>query len=235
MEREQESPEPSLGRVWLGLILALSAFGALMAAALSGKASLTSAETIDPARLVSWWSPIFGLGVLAIPVVIERAPEPLRSLGIRRPSLLDFAWGVLMFLLAISAMAEVVPVVNRHLPAINVRLDRISLFNGWTLVFCASIFEELYFRGYLIERFEIVTGKTWIAATASLILFAAGHLPSWGPAGVVRNLVWGAFVTALYLLRRNLIVCIMMHFLQDALSIPVLWYVPLKRLLARGG
>src|SRR5579875_642482 len=225
-----ETPEPNLDRVSLGLGIALSAFAALMVVSLRAQSGFTAEQDSDPGRLMAWWLPLFGLGVVAIPIFIERRAAPLRSLGIRRPGLFDITWGVLAFALAVRAMATVAPLINRRFPAIHIQMNQLPMLKGWILVISAAVFEELFFRGYLIERLEMVAGSTWFAAGLSLMLFAFGHLPAWGPAGAVRYLVWGAFVTALYLLRRNLVVCMMMHLAQDALSIPVLWYAPLKRL-----
>ncbi len=227
-----ESSAPSAIRIWLGLALALSAYAALMVLGLRARAGLTQAQLTDPARLVTFWSPLMGLGVIGIVAFIEDAP--LRSLGIRRPRLIDLDWGVMFFVFAFVTMARVGPIVDSHVPGIGIRMPEVSMLKGWTMLVFAATMEELFFRGYLLERFERVTGRTWMGALVSLIMFAFGHLPTWGPAGVVRNLVWGAFVTLLYVWRRNLPVCVMMHFLQNACSTPGLWYTPLKRAFARG-
>jgi membrane protease YdiL (CAAX protease family) len=227
-----ESSVPSAIRIWLGLALALFAYAALLAQGLRTDAGLTAVQLVDPVRLVTLWSPLMGLGVIGIVKFIEDAP--LSSLGLRQPRFIDVDWGVLFFVFALVTMARVGPVVDAHVPGIGIRMRELSLLKGWTMMLFAATMEELFFRGYLLERFERVTGSTWIAALASLTLFAFGHLPAWGAAGVVRNLVWGGFVTGLYVWRRNLPVCMMMHFLQNASSTPSLWYTPLKRAFARG-
>jgi membrane protease YdiL (CAAX protease family) len=222
----------STPRIWFGLALALSAYAVMIADGLLGRAALAPAQLADPARLVSWWSPLMGFGVVGIVAFIENAP--LSSLGLRRPRLIDLDWGLLFFALAFMTMVWVGPLVNSRVPGIAVRMPAVSMLRGWTILVASATMEELYFRGYLLERFERVTGSTWMAALGSLTLFALGHLPAWGLAGVVRNLVWGGFVTGLYVWRRNLPACMMMHFLQNALSIPSLWYAPLQWALGRG-
>jgi membrane protease YdiL (CAAX protease family) len=227
-----ESSAPSAIRIWLGLLIALSAYATLIAFGLRGGAGLTQSQLTDPERLVTFWSPLMGLGVIGIVAFIEDAP--LSSLGLRRPRLIDLDWGLLFFAIGFATMVWVGPVVNSHVPGIGIRTQAISMLDGWVALVFSATMEELFFRGYLIERLERVTGSTAMAALASLMLFGLGHLPAWGPAGVVRNLVWGSFVTVLYVWRRNLPVCMMMHFLQNAVSISVLWYVPLKRAFGGG-
>lgn len=227
-----ERAAPSAIRIRFGLALALSAYAALIVLGLRSRAGLTQAQLTDPARLVTLWPPLIGLGVIAIVLFVEHAP--LSSLGFRRPRLIDLDWGVLFFAVAFATMVSISPVVNAHVPGIGIRMGEVSMLDGWTMLFLSATIEELFFRGYLLERLERVTGRTWMGALASLILFACGHLSAWGPAGVVRNLVWGAFVTVLYVWRRNLPICMMMHFMQNAFSIPSLWYTPLKQLFGRG-
>ncbi|HTW89316.1 MAG TPA: CPBP family intramembrane glutamic endopeptidase [Candidatus Binataceae bacterium] len=227
-----EISAPSAIRIWLGLTLALSAYAALLALGLWNDTRLTGSQLTNPVRLVSFWSPLMGLGVVGIVKFIEDAP--LSSMGLRRPRFIDVDWGLVFFVFAMVTMARIGPVVDAHVRGIGFRMNEFSLLKGWTMIIFAATMEELFFRGYLLERFERVTGSTWIAALASLTLFAFGHLPGWGPAGVVRNLVWGAFVTGLYVWRRNLPICMMMHFLQNTSSLPSLWYTPLKRVFARG-
>jgi membrane protease YdiL (CAAX protease family) len=225
--------EVSARRVWCGLALALAGYGAMLVTGWIGRARLTSDQVSDPARLISLWSPALGLGVIAIAALIERQPAPLQSLGLRRPTPTDVTWGMLFFAAAFETMVTLVPFIDRSLPGVHMRLDRMPMLAGWTAIILASTMEELFFRGYLIERIERVSGTTALAAGASLVMFALGHLPAWGPAGVARNLVWGGFITALYVWRRNLAICVMMHLLQDAFSLPVLWYAPLRWMIAR--
>ncbi|HUY19042.1 MAG TPA: CPBP family intramembrane glutamic endopeptidase [Candidatus Binataceae bacterium] len=222
----------SATRVWLGLALALAAYAALIVMGLRSRASLTPPQLTDPARLLSWWSPLMGLGVIGIVAFIEHAP--LTSLGLRRPRLIDLDWGLLFFAVGFAAMVRIGPMVNSYVPGVGVRMREVSMLEGWTMVLSSATMEELFFRGYLLERLERVSGRTWIAALASLIMFAFGHLAAWGPAGVVRNLVWGAFITLLYVWRRNLPTCMMMHLLQNAGSLPGLWYLPLRHAFRRG-
>ena len=53
------------------------------------------------------------------------------------------------------------------------------------LVLRAAIFEELFFRGFMIERLSEITGSRWLAAALSLTAFTISHLGGWGPAHLI--------------------------------------------------
>lgn len=91
------------------------------------------------------------------------------------------------------------------------------------LILTTSITEEILFRGYPVERLRELTGRTWIAVSFSFILFLLPHIRFFG----VHWLLYHGFGTVLlyilYVWRRNLWACILMHFLSNApLLIPAI-------------
>jgi membrane protease YdiL (CAAX protease family) len=78
----------------------------------------------------------------------------------------------------------------------------------------AGLAEEVFYRGYAIERLEALLPNRWLAALIPLLCFTAFHYRQ-GLAGVFVALVLGAILTALYLWKRNLIANIIAHFLVD--------------------
>ena len=78
----------------------------------------------------------------------------------------------------------------------------------------AGVAEEVFYRGYAIERLEALTGKKWVAVAIPLILFAAFHYRQ-GMPGIFLAFVLGAILTGLYLWKRNLLANIIAHFLID--------------------
>jgi membrane protease YdiL (CAAX protease family) len=86
------------------------------------------------------------------------------------------------------------------------------------LVLTAGICEEFVFRGFLIEELGMLTGSRWLGAFLSLAIFALGHAGVYGfssalliPASV------GLVLTLLYMFRRSLPACMLMHCGMDAL------------------
>ena len=78
----------------------------------------------------------------------------------------------------------------------------------------AGISEELFYRGFAIERLQALTGSPWIAGAVTLLMFASFHYRQ-GVPGMVLALVIGAIFTAFYLWKRNLVALIFAHFLVD--------------------
>lgn len=84
----------------------------------------------------------------------------------------------------------------------------------------AGVTEELLFRGYPIERLSSLTGQMGLGALIAYGAFVALHLPFWGPEGTVQIGVCSLVVTALYIKRRNLPACMLMHLLSDGYAFP---------------
>jgi hypothetical protein len=70
------------------------------------------------------------------------------------------------------------------------------------VVLRAGIVEELFYRGYAIERLQLLGLNRWLAAVIPLLIFGFGHGTN-GWANVVLALALGAVLTAFYLWRRD--------------------------------
>ena len=95
------------------------------------------------------------------------------------------------------------------------------------LVTVVAVAEETIFRGYLLLRFPAVLRSTTGSLLLSSAIFAVGHGYE-GSAGLVTIGVMGAVFALVYLWRRSLVAPIVMHFLQDFLSIVLLPLLGLK-------
>jgi len=90
----------------------------------------------------------------------------------------------------------------------------------------AGIVEELFYRGFAIERLEWLTKNKWLAGIVPLLFFAAAHF-NLGLSGMIIALVLGAVMTAFYMWKRDLIANMTGHFLID--------FIPNVLLPALGG
>ena len=89
------------------------------------------------------------------------------------------------------------------------------------LVVIVAFAEETIFRGYMILRLEgIFRSPAW-AVILSAVIFSLGHGYE-GSSGVVTVGAIGAVFAIVYLWRRSLTAPMVMHFLQDFLSIVLL-------------
>jgi membrane protease YdiL (CAAX protease family) len=93
--------------------------------------------------------------------------------------------------------------------------DNLSLWVVTLIVIRAGVAEEVFMRGFLIERWKSITGNTSMAVILSLVPFALLHYPGQGWAGVMVSFFAGAVLTSFYLWKRDLKANIMAHFLLD--------------------
>ena len=83
------------------------------------------------------------------------------------------------------------------------------------MVLTAGITEEIIFRGYLIEKVNILTNHLIFSAILSYIFFIIFHIPFWGVGGAIQISFWAIPITILYAKRRNLTTCIVVHLVYD--------------------
>lgn len=93
--------------------------------------------------------------------------------------------------------------------------DSLSLWSVTLITIRAGVAEEVFFRGYLLERLTSISGSKWIAGALSLIPFALLHYSGQSWAGVLVSFNAGLVLTLFYFWKRDLKANIMAHFLVD--------------------
>jgi len=85
----------------------------------------------------------------------------------------------------------------------------------------AGVFEEFIYRGFVLEELGELIHSRRVAAVISLVLFTLAHYVNngWSPDMIFPALA-GIVITVLYLDRRNLTICMLLHAAID--SMPVL-------------
>ncbi|ROU04102.1 CPBP family intramembrane glutamic endopeptidase [Histidinibacterium lentulum] len=159
--------------------------------------------------------------ILLFIVTVERLGP--KSIGLRRPSAADLGWAVGFFALATglsSILTSLVP------PAPSGGMDlllALPLPVLIALIVTTAVTEEVLYRGYPIERLASLTGSLRLATAVSLTLFVAPHLLFFGPHWLLYQGLNVALIYALYLWRRNLPACMLLHGLGNAMIlVPVL-------------
>ncbi len=90
------------------------------------------------------------------------------------------------------------------------------------LVCTAGICEEFLYRGFATEEIGVLTGNRWLGAGISLLAFTLGHVGRYGwSSALIIPLIIGTTLTLLYMWRRNLPICMLMHAGVDAWSLIV--------------
>jgi membrane protease YdiL (CAAX protease family) len=204
---------PPANRAWTyaGLVIAL--FGAPAVVTLFKLAGFTRADfgaTVIRELII--------LALVAFLFWIIRAREklPLSSIGLRRQKIIPaILWSLavmLLFGVGIAACLVVFPLVGLSYGSSSG--PAVPLGVSLLLYARAGIAEEVFYRGYAIERIDALSGSRAIAAAIPLLIFAGGHF-SQGMAGILITFVIGAIATAIYLWRRNLLILIIAHFMVD--------------------
>jgi membrane protease YdiL (CAAX protease family) len=159
--------------------------------------------------------------LLAYVVFIER--RPLSSIGLKRPTWKSVGWGVIGALCMVAGAAFIYLVIfpALGLTANETGLRAVQATPLWfqaLLVVRAPVFEEVFYRGFAIERLTEITGMRWLAALISLAAFTLAHLSYWGWASLIAVAFQGGVLTILYLLRRDLGANMIAHFISDAVA-----------------
>jgi membrane protease YdiL (CAAX protease family) len=170
-------------------------------------------------RELAYWA--LTLVILGYVVWVER--RPLASIGLVRPTRSTIALGALGALVMVGGMAFIYLVV---FPGLGVRANdpgtsTIAALPLWLRVLIivrAATFEEVYFRGFAIERLTEMGGSRPAAAAISLVTFTLEHLSYWGWAHLLVAGFGGAVLTALYLWRRDLGANMVAHLLTNAVG-----------------
>lgn len=171
---------------------------------------------------ITWlFDEILQVALLAA-IVLAMERRPLASVGVRVPGLMDVIWGIAAFAiisLGSELWSSIIPLsegANSQVTQWAAQWSSESQAWRITLVVSASIFEEFYFRGYLIERVDEISGNVVIAIIVATALNLYIHSTYWS-ASYVATIAFDQFALALlYLWRRSVATCVVTHFLMDA-------------------
>jgi uncharacterized protein len=201
---------PTSGWTKLGLVIALLGIPAIVTA------QRLLAPDADPTIKAIREVLILALTAFLLWIIVKRERLPLTSVGFRPGQVgRSLGWGVGLAVVSFAAIVACLALfsvlgirygeggtISRSLPVTFLTITR------------AGFAEELFYRGYAIERIQALTGNKWLAAIVSLLAFGLFHF--WlGASGVFLALVLGAVITAFYMWKRDLLAAIFAHFLVD--------------------
>ena len=90
---------------------------------------------------------------------------------------------------------------------------------GFPLLFglflTGTFVEEIFYRGYIIERVTELTGRRWVAATISWLTFTLVHLRFFGLGPTIEVAVIAAVLVILYTWTKSIWPAIIMHGIND--------------------
>jgi uncharacterized protein len=156
------------------------------------------------------------LNAIALIVIIRRGEHlPLRSIGLgTAPWWKSILWGfVIAVVSAVIVGALAYATSYGHGPG-SAAFEKLPLWLITAIVFRAGVVEELFYRGYSIERLRLVGfGRFWSVAIP-LVIFSLGHW-SGGAANILIAFAAGLILTGFYLWRHDLAANMIGHGLVD--------------------
>jgi uncharacterized protein len=198
---------------WMGLLVSLFGFIAVRLAfrAFGAPDSITASLCREFAVWV----------MAAFLIVLVRFGErlPLRSIGLgTAPLRQSVRFGcILTGLCGVTAWIVILFTGYGHGPG-SAEFNKVPIWLETLAVVRAGIVEELFFRGYAIERLESIGCGRVLSAAIPLAIFAGTHWTG-GIPNVIIALVVGAVLTVFYMWRRDLVANMIGHGLSDFLGL----------------
>lgn len=207
--------EPLSKRVVLAIIAAVSPI-LLTSLLIAGYVGITGPEAEIPRMVVDSAYGISALAVLGGVYVLLTDAEWYAAMPFETPTSTELGWTVVCLPLAIGAFilgSTVGELLGFELSDISYSLSNTPtlaavVFGG---ILVAPLVEELLFRGLLLGSLLDRGLSPLAAGAASVLLFAAIHLISLGPAGVLAIAGWAVFPTLLRLKFDNLAGAWLLH------------------------
>jgi membrane protease YdiL (CAAX protease family) len=146
----------------------------------------------------------------------------MASIGFGKFKWRHLGWGVLVYgLVLVASFISSLVLESAGLPSLRSLQPMIKGYGFATLfgLFLTGTFlEEVFYRGYLIERMTILTKHTWVAAFVSWLLFVLVHLKFFGLGPTIDTGIISAALVLLYLKEKSIWPCIVVHGINDALA-----------------
>jgi membrane protease YdiL (CAAX protease family) len=179
-----------------------------------GRMGLDWALIKGPPSVLLWnW---LAVAVLLV-FILKVEGRGLHSISLRRPSGKDIQCAILFWAISTVVSGRLHQLLP---PPPSTGLDTVlelSLPIIIALIFTTAITEEILFRGYSIERLRELTGRLSLAVALSFGLFVLPHVVFFGPQWLIYHGLGVVLLYVLYLWRRNLWACMIMHLLGNAL------------------
>jgi len=167
--------------------------------------------------LVVEWLILFALLAFWIPKV---EGQSLRNIGFGKLKWRHLWMGVLTYIMLMIAWIGSYFALNaiglEGLRSLQPMIRERSFPILFSLFLTGTFLEEIFYRGYLIERLTSLTGKRWLAGVVSWIAFTFVHLKFFGLGPTLDVGILSAGLVILYVKERSIWPCIVVHGINDA-------------------
>jgi membrane protease YdiL (CAAX protease family) len=140
---------------------------------------------------------------------------PLRSIGIgTAPVWKSLAWGVVIAVASVIPAFAIAHLTGYGQGSASKAFAKLPLWVISIVVLRAGVVEELFFRGYAIERLQGLGFGRLVSCMIPLVIFSLAHWTG-GVANILIALAAGGVLTLFYVWRRDLVANMFGHFLVD--------------------
>jgi membrane protease YdiL (CAAX protease family) len=194
---------------WIGLFIAL--FGMLIA-----RQAVSYFYPTLTFTAALWKESLIWLCVITLLLLIWGGEHlSLRSVGIGNAKpLKSLLWSLPLAIVCILVGGLLVAITHYGHSENADAFGKLPVWLVSLICLRAGIAEELFFRGYAIERLEAFGLNRFWAVAIPLVIFGVGHWTG-GWANIVIALALGAVLSVSYLWRRDLLMNMIAHFLVD--------------------
>ena len=203
------SPQKNTRATWVGLFLSLFAMVVIRQAFVFFVPEITFAAAILKEMLI-WAS------AAALLIIIRRGERlPFRSIGLGTCHWWkSIAWGLAIAVISAAVVGGLAYLTGYgHGPG-SAAFEKLPLWLVTLIVVRAGVVEELFYRGYAIERLRMIgLGRFW-SITIPLVIFSIGHW-SGGAANILIAFAAGLVLTGFYVWRRDLAANMIGHGVVD--------------------
>jgi membrane protease YdiL (CAAX protease family) len=194
---------------WTGLAISLLAMVAIRQVFVFFVPETTFASAVLKEALI--W-----LSALALIVIIRRGEHlPMSSIGLGTARWWkSILWGFVIAIVSAVVVGALAHVTSYgHGPG-SAAFEKLPLWLITAIVFRAGVVEELFYRGYAIERLQLIGLGRFRSVAIPLVIFSLGHW-SGGAANILIAFAAGLILTGFYLWRRDLVANMIGHGLVD--------------------
>lgn len=182
---------------------------------------LTPGEGVGPT--ITRLAVLVGIGAAMLLWVRFAERLPLSSIGLKRPTVASLVWGLVA---GVALIASFMLCYALILLLLGLRPDyggggsilANPLWLQLSIFAVAAFWEEIVYRGYLIERVETLSGSKWLGFAVSVVAFTAAHAGSWAPSQLIVVFAGALVMGLFYLWKRDLILLMIAHFVADAVG-----------------